>query len=942
MMALDRMRALVARLVDLREGEGRPALQAFLSLFGIIAGHTILETARDTLFLDKLPVSRLTLVYALLAGLSLLVAAGNARFVRAFGQRNALVVTLIACAYGTTVFHFLPATPVAVFALYLWSALLGTVVAVQFWALAGQLFTVAQGKRLFGPVAAGGVAGAVAGASLAAAVLEAVSVQSLLLVASGLFLVTAFGLTTVRTDELVSGADDTVSDGADATPGPRGALAMFREVPYLWGVAALVALSVAAVLTTDYLFKSVAPAAARGLGLELGAFLARYYAILNAGSLIVQLFVAGRVLRRFGVIGGLMVLPALLLAGGVLSVVLGGVLLVMATKGADGALRHSLNRVSTELTVLPVPSEVRGRAKALIDTSLARGVQAGMAGTILLLAMFELATPRILAIVVAVLSGAWLLVAIRLRRPYLDLFRQALRRGSLEVDEAPELDLGSVEAVLEALSSPEPATVLGALELLGQKGRTRLIPALILYHHDEEVLLRALSLVARPNRTDWVPLTERLLTHPSERVRVGAVRALRDQAKALDKARTDPSPAVRAHAAFCLAHCEGRTDIASDPLIAALLATPGEPGRAARVAILDSIRDHADARWADTVLAIVREARGDRPGGDWSRADPELVEHAAQAMSVVQDPRFIGELVSMVPARDRRSAVRAALVAYGEPAQEALERALLDPATDPHMRVHLPRSLSAFANQRAADFLTAALAQDLPGNVRYKALRGLGRLVADHRVRVDHAAIERELLANLSEHLRLLALIAPLAEGQRGTPARATGCGRLVLGLLSDKLEQSLERAFRLLQIAHKNEDLRSVFLAVRSGDRRARANALEFLDALGTGTVRGDPKVRSEARRLLRLAVDDLSPEERVARAGDAVPSRPATYEDALRVLLSDRDDALAGLAAYHATELGLPALSAEAVEATRERPTFGIREALLALRRQTQVAHA
>ena len=35
MMAADRMRALAAKLVDLREGEGRPALQAFLSLFGI-------------------------------------------------------------------------------------------------------------------------------------------------------------------------------------------------------------------------------------------------------------------------------------------------------------------------------------------------------------------------------------------------------------------------------------------------------------------------------------------------------------------------------------------------------------------------------------------------------------------------------------------------------------------------------------------------------------------------------------------------------------------------------------------------------------------------------------------------------------------------------------------------------------------------------------------
>lgn len=36
--------------MDLREGEARPAIEAFLALFGIIAGHTILETARDASF----------------------------------------------------------------------------------------------------------------------------------------------------------------------------------------------------------------------------------------------------------------------------------------------------------------------------------------------------------------------------------------------------------------------------------------------------------------------------------------------------------------------------------------------------------------------------------------------------------------------------------------------------------------------------------------------------------------------------------------------------------------------------------------------------------------------------------------------------------------------------------------------------------------------------
>src|SRR5262249_26566049 len=147
------------------------------------------------------PPSRLTFVYILLAGIALVVTAANTAFVRRFGRRNALVFTLMAAAYGTTVLHFQPQTPRVVFGLYLWSGLLGTVLMVQFWMLAGQLFTVAQGKRLFGLIAAGGVLGAVVGASTAAAALELVPVTSLLLVSSFLFLSTAVLLTTISATE---------------------------------------------------------------------------------------------------------------------------------------------------------------------------------------------------------------------------------------------------------------------------------------------------------------------------------------------------------------------------------------------------------------------------------------------------------------------------------------------------------------------------------------------------------------------------------------------------------------------------------------------------------------------------------------------------------------------------------------------------------------------
>lgn len=57
------MRRASEPIVDVRKGEARPAAGSFLLLALIIAGHTMLETARDALFLGKLPASRLALVY---------------------------------------------------------------------------------------------------------------------------------------------------------------------------------------------------------------------------------------------------------------------------------------------------------------------------------------------------------------------------------------------------------------------------------------------------------------------------------------------------------------------------------------------------------------------------------------------------------------------------------------------------------------------------------------------------------------------------------------------------------------------------------------------------------------------------------------------------------------------------------------------------------------
>ncbi len=893
------------RLFDLRKGESRPALLAFVVLFLIIGAHTMLETARDALFLSMLPPRQLNIVYIALAGLSLFVSFATTRLAAAFGRRNTLIVTLGIAAFSTTLLYSLTLTPRVAMTLYVTSGLLGGALSLQFWLLSAQMFTSAQGRRLFGPIASGGVLGGLAGAGSAAALLTRASVSSLLIVASLAFVVTALVLTGLPAPD--------AEPVARRDPMPRGAPARpslaFAEQPFVWRVALLVATSTAAVLTLDYLFKSTA---ARVIPMDqLGHFFARYYAVMNGVSLLVQLLLAGRLVRRLGVAGATAVMPALLFGGGVASLLAAGALLpVMAARMSDGGLRHSLNRVATELLYLPMPVGVRERAKGLIDSVLTRVVQAVTAGMLFAVASGGMLSPRALSAILVGLCAVWGLTALGMRTHYLDLFRRSLARGTLELDSSTgDIDVNAAEALVEAMASRDPKIVVASLDVLEQRNRTKLIPALILYHEADVVLFRALEIFGASRRSDWIPLAERLLSHAREAVRVAAIRALarHGATPALALASEDVSSVVQAYAAFHIALRSDEDPLTEHPRLAVLLKMPGEFGDASRRGLLAAIADSPDPRAVLVVKAIV-EARS-------FRRTQEAVTLAAQAMAALKDPRYIPFCIAQLAFRPGREAVRRTLTVIGEPALAALEAALLDRDTDRRVRLHIPRTISRFGSQRAADILLTRLEKEREGLARYKALRALGGIVAEHDVKIDRSRIDALAKQNLVRYLRMTACLAGLGSAAE---AETLPAEELLVGLVRDKQSQSLERAFRLLKIAHKREDIHRVHVAVVSDDRRARSNAGEFLDSLLAGRNRGD------VRTLFRLVAEDLEPAERAARAAGFLGTVPRTRDEVLATLIDDPDESLATIASYCALSGGAGHLRASVERARLGRPSL------------------
>jgi AAA family ATP:ADP antiporter len=693
-----------------------------------------------------------------------------------------------------------------------------------------------------------------------------------------------------------------------------------RDHPYLTRLSGLVLVSTVAVTLADYVFKSTVakhvPAA------DLGEFFATFYMVLNVLALTTQLALMGWLLRVLGLHRALWVLPTLLLLGSAGVVFGGGLVAALALKGADGALRPSLHRTTTELLFLPIPDGLRSRAKPLIDVIGQRGGQA--LASIFILGELTLHRGDVaLALIAALLSIVWIAWALELKPHYLELFRTALRQGSMrDRADLPDLDLASLETLIAGLNSREDAEVVGAMDLLAAEGRERLVPALILYHPSAPVVLRALELFETSGRTDFVPVADRLLAHADPELRAAALRArtaAQPDQSVLARAMDDPSPVVRATALVGLV--SGGWAPSGSGLEEALKGSPE-----AQAALARAIRRQPNAAFEDALLSLAEAG------------SPEVQTLTAEAMAAVKSPRFLPALLSMLGTREARHAVRAAFLEQGDEALRFLDEALGDWSLPHDIRRHIPRTISRFAAGQAAPVLLGHLLPEPAGMVRFRMIRGLGRIATDHPdVRLDAAVLKEATARTLEASFRLVHWRSVLEQGAREDPRRATRGHGLLLELLRDKEVQAVERLFRLLGLQYRSENLRQIHRGLRNTNAKVRSGSRELLENLL------EPPLREAVLSL----VDDAPAEARLVRAAHYYRASAMDYEAVLVTLLEAASETLQSLAAYHVGELGLSTLRGRLEGVDRRRAGFFVSRVIeRALRQLTDpsqdVAHA
>ena len=895
------------RWAGIRSGERKLAYGAFFTQLLLGAGHAELETARDTVFLTKLTASQLPFMYLAVAVLGLVMTEFNRRSLLRQRTRSGLTGFLVVGGVISAAFAFLPPTTAMIYALYLWTALCGPWAVLQFsLQLAGQL-SVEQAKRLLGFVGAGAVLGAVVGSGLARVVLEFASSRSLV-VSAGVFFVLA-GVGPAR----LSVASNQPERGKrrDAYLTTRTEASNLVRDRYGRGLLMLMLSSTIALTFGDYFFKAEATRALSGSH-HLAQFLSTTQLVTNLVSLFVQVFAVAGLLRALGAHGALLLLPMFLLGG---TTVLGmgasflGALLI---RGADGSLRYSVHRTAVDILYFPLPDSARRRMKPVLEIMGQRGGQAFAALVLLgvaVLPMPEAVKRWILLGSMAFMLVVWCVVSLRLRRPYVDLFKSSLAqsRDFSRTLTDRELALPMLEAAVASLNSQSSREVMTALSLLSSYRDGKLLPALILYHPEPTVLVRALDLFAQVGRQDVLPLVDRLLTHDAIDVRTAALRArIRlspDEATLRQFVASDARPELAATALVGLITNRWISLDDAKQLLGAWI-------EAERT---DFIRPLAQAALVVTGhedLAAILDV--------CLRASQDQQEQADVAAALAKNPYPSSQraLVALLAYRTPRDSVREALVALGEPALDELASRLADNSTPHAVRRHLPETIRRFPMREAVRVLQGQLGKERDGMVRFKLLRSLNRLRRDN----PHLTLDEQAVATLLQNT-LESVTSSIrwrealkhefeprpnsADDSVGPPSQRftyiSASLELLIEVLHDKEAQATDRLLRLANLLLPLEDFRPVALGLRSRLPRRRATAFEVLSS--SLPLRFREVVLQIVRYTFQAPESDGAEAARTALPFTDVAM---TGEQALRAIVREEGITLRALALNAAAEIG------------------------------------
>jgi ATP/ADP translocase/HEAT repeat protein len=769
---------------------------------------------------------------------------------------------------------------------YGWYDLLAAALVTQFFVATHLFLTARSAKSAYPLVIGGGAIGAMLGGGIAGVLATMIGTENLLLVGALFVLAFGIGIGFVWPEQAADELERARSRGIHRRESVSiGELQRVFSNSHVQLIAVGVLLIVLAKQLVDYEYNTLT----EQIFVTQDA-IARFQGLVNLATQwlpLASVLTLRPLLKRWGVGAIVFILPGLMLVTSLGMAAVFSIWTVIAVRTADTTFRYSAERAGREILYVPVPEDIKLKAKTYIDVGVEKGLgKALSAGVLALLVdVLGLRLPEIAWVVVA-LTGGWLAVTVLIRREYVRTLARSIQGRYASFQGLSVLSDASTQRVVRtALQSDDPVQTSFALDLVAQSAGTDTGPLAdtlhgLLDHDQADIRLKALGILADDPDAIELPRIRPRLRDPDRRVREEAVLAMVAQApdhvdEIIASLLASLHADVRTAALACLASGE-LPQVQADEVLGAQyledrLERASEGDREARIElalVAGALPSHPSAS------RLLKEFLTD--------SDPQVVTAALRSATLLERPELHDAMIAALQPPTTREAAREALAEQGPRAVDALARSLMDEEAPPAIRRHIPSVLARVRDPRAAQvMLHSVVAPETDQILDYRTLKALSQL----RVRAPEipfdgsmvrAAIQRELGAagRYDRARRCLKRVG--ADGP---------CARLLTRSLEEAWAERREGIFHLLGLLYEPEAMYRCYLALSGGGRRSRANAIEWLE-----------------ETVDRETFDELTPV-----LGETSPERPLPDPRGnLGPLLRDGDPWIARLAIAAVAEIG------------------------------------
>lgn len=709
--------------------------------------------------------------------------------------------------------------PWLVFVMFTWIRILVYITLVTFWGLAGRMFNIQQGKRVFGLLGVGEVVSIIIGYFSVPFLLRFLKTPDLLFLSSASLLVCLI-IVFVILKVFKAQLSDLQSAGQKKTIKTDDKLNYWQMVkkPYFLFISLMALVPIFGYLFIDFLFLAQTKVEFANNPETIAGFLGVFLGFVAIIELAFKLL-SGRILNRYGLKAGLVSLPVILFSG-VLLAALSGIFygaagiffaFIAMARLFERSIRAGVYEPAFQLLYQPVPADQR-----LIFQNQIEGIPKA-SGTvitgviILLFSAIHYFNLIHFSWVLAVVLALWIWIALKMYEQYRNMLRSKLTELMAEDSEKVQAELSLVKSSLLASGGKQADRINGLTAGIFPVESEQMIPDLF-RSSSTQVKKALLKRITDHHMLGMLPFLrkENSMQHADDEL----LPLIKDAIKLLEN---------KEYISLTSLSDRCRSDDPADRIKVATIL--GSSGRYETVRLLIDLMkdDDADVRRNAIISA-----------GKTKRVEllPYIIENLA-------NPEFAG-------------AARISLKIIGEPALSDLARLFEKSERNERLQRDIIWIFTSIGSTRALRFLKSKIFHH-DDEIRRLIHIGLGKL--HYRASVSEKANLKTYIEETVENA--LWIQASLLDIENIQDARG-----LQLALL-DQLEAEKEYVFVLLSLLYDAKTIHHIREYVESKDAKAKVYALEMSDML----------IDDEVKQLFFPLFEDIGIRERLQRLSYKFP---------------------------------------------------------------------